>query len=204
MSKIFISYSRHDSDFAQRLHGDLILLGHDPWLDRFEIATGEHIVTRIQEGLQDCRYCIVILSEAAVNSNWVNTEWKEQLWASVIAREIKILPVLKEQCELPLLLRTLHYADFTKSYAVGFSMLAMKLSPSSSSRRFSGLLIPMHYLNAIEHDARNYHIDHIRLACAHTVWSFRPDRAKPLLEDALRDLREEVSNHARALLNDFY
>ena len=65
-------------------------------------------------------------------------------------------------------------------------------------------LIPMNYLNAIEYDARTHDKDHIRMACAHTVWSFRPDRAKPLLEDALRDLREEVRCHARIIIDEFY
>lgn len=204
MSNIFISYSHQDSDFARRLHADLIVLGHKPWLDKFELDTGDNTLTRIQEGLQDSRYCIVILSEAALQSKWVDTEWKEKLWSSIITREIKLLPVLKDRCEIPVLLRTLQYADFTQSYAVGFSQVAMRLAPPRATRRFSSDLIPMNFLNAIEWDARTHHVDHIRMACAHTVWSFASERALPLLQDALRDLREEVRSHARALLNDSY
>lgn len=70
--------------------------------------------------------------------------------------------------------------------------------------KFLAELIPDNIVNAIEHEARHHRSDHIRIACAHTVWSCRPDRAKPILEDAKRDLAEKVRDHAKALLGRFY
>ncbi len=69
---------------------------------------------------------------------------------------------------------------------------------------FLNVLLPDNIINAIEHEARHHNLDHIRIACAHTVWSCRPTRAKPILEDALRDYAETVREHARALLGKFY
>ncbi len=65
-------------------------------------------------------------------------------------------------------------------------------------------LLSDNIINAIEHEARHHDSDHIRIACAHTVWSCRPDRTKPILEDALRDWAEIVKDHARSLLDRFY
>lgn len=59
-------------------------------------------------------------------------------------------------------------------------------------------------IREIEHDARTNEKDHIRIACAHTVWSCRPDRAQPLLEDAQDDLAPTVREHSRAILQKFY
>jgi len=47
-------------------------------------------------------------------------------------------------------------------------------------------------MDALEHAARTHEDDYVRLACAHTVWSFRPDRAKPILEDALHNRRDTI------------
>ncbi|MBA4422709.1 MAG: hypothetical protein C0390_06345 [Syntrophus sp. (in: bacteria)] len=204
MAKIFISYSSQDSDFATRLRDDLNIIGHTPWIDVFEITPGENIVSRIQEGIKDCKYAIVIVSKASIDSKWVDNEWKESFWQSHSEGSLRIVPVLKEKCVIPIFLRTMKYADFTQSYAVGFSMLCIRLKMSLVNPRLPDDLIPMNYLNAIEWDAQKNTWDHIRLACAHTVWSFRPDRAKPILENALHDDRDIVRNHARSLLEEFY
>lgn len=68
---------------------------------------------------------------------------------------------------------------------------------------FKGLLSD-ETIREIEHDARTNEKDHIRIACAHTAWSCRPDRAQPLLEDALNDLAPTVREHSRAMLDKFY
>jgi hypothetical protein len=59
-------------------------------------------------------------------------------------------------------------------------------------------------IKTIENIARTHHDDYIRIACAHTVWSCRPDRAKPLLEDAKRDEAEVVRDHAKNILARYY
>jgi len=59
-------------------------------------------------------------------------------------------------------------------------------------------------IKSIEYIARNNHDDYVRIACAHTVWSCRPDRAKPLLEDAKGDMAEVVRIHAKEILVKCY
>lgn len=201
MATIFISHSSQDNGFVDQLSSDLSLLGHKPWTDDRRIRPGDKIISSIQDGLTQSRYCIVVLSQAALQSRWVDTEWKEKFWDSLTNQKIKIIPVLREIAEVPLFLRGLRYADFTRSYAVGFSHLGLALS-SAESRMPDVLDIDV--LHALEHAAKTYHDDHVRLACAHTVWSFRPDRAKPILEDALHDLRDIVRVHAKFLLDQFY
>ena len=61
-------------------------------------------------------------------------------------------------------------------------------------------VIPKNFLDAIEFAAKTHPEDHIRIACARAVWSYRPVRAIPILEDARNDMSEEVRNHANDLL----
>jgi len=201
MATIFISHSSQDAAFARQLGDDLRLVGYVPWIDTMEIRPGESILSAIQDGITQSRYAIVILSEAAMQSGWVDTEWKSKLWDSIATKKIAVIPVLKEACEVPIFLRNSRYADFTQSYAVGFATLCLTLRPA---RPQVPDIIDRDCLHAIEHSARTAHEDHIRLACAHTVWSCRPDRAKPIPEDALHDMRDVVRIHAQVLLEQFY
>jgi hypothetical protein len=65
-------------------------------------------------------------------------------------------------------------------------------------------LLPPATLKRLAEDARSHSVEHIRLACAHTLWSCRPDLAYAILEDAQDDWAEPVRDHARALLRRFY
>jgi len=201
MATIFISHSSSDDAFARQLSNDLELIGHTPWMDDLDIRPGESIVSAIQAGLSKARYAIVVVSKAALDSNWVDTEWKEKFWDALRTQRVRVIPVMKEKCELPQFLRTLSYADFTRSYAVGFAALCLTLKPIRSQVPD---LPDVNLLRAIEEAARHHSEDHIRLACLHTVWSWRPDRARPLLEDALNDWRDVIRAHAQVLLDEFY
>ncbi len=75
-----------------------------------------------------------------------------------------------------------------------------KVAEELKSRQVSLKLSPA-FLRALEAVAPTNSEDHVRLACVHTLWSFRPDRAKPLLEDALGDLRDVNRAHAQVLLD---
>lgn len=201
MATIFISHSSQDTAFARQLADDLRLIGHVPWVDNMEIHPGESIISAIQDGITQARQAIVVISQAAMQSGWVDSEWKEKAWSTIRGQKIRIIPVLKEACTLPVFLQTLRYSDFTQSYAVGFATLCLTLRPVRSEVPD---ILDRDFLHAIEHAARTAHEDHIRLACLHTVWSCRPDRAKPLLEDALHDMRDLVRIHAQVLLDQFY
>ena len=66
MAKIFISHSTGDDRFAGQI--DLRAAGHEPWTDYLQALPGDSIVTRLDEGLRDCRHMVVIGSPAAVGS----------------------------------------------------------------------------------------------------------------------------------------
>lgn len=129
MPKIFISHSTRDQQFARQLAADLIELGHQPWLDEWDIKVGECIVSKIQKGLDECEYVVVVLSESSVKSGWVDREWKEKYWDEVRTGKIMVLPVLIDNCEIPGLLKTKKYADFRKSHGSGMVHLMGAFSP---------------------------------------------------------------------------
>jgi TIR domain len=204
MPRIFISHSSDDTDLADQIAGDLRCAGYEPWIDRQSIRAGNPIVAGIDAAIMSCHYFVVILSQKALESEWVNQEIIEGLWQKLSERRRKhIIPALREACVVPLHLRHIRYADFTSGYAVGFAQIYAAIDLPPAEDRWPIDLIPADQLVSIEHDTGNQ-LDHIRFACAHTIWSIRPDRAKPFLQSQLGDWRDYVNRHARLLLERYF
>lgn len=129
MARIFVSHSSKDKEFVRRLAVDLHELGYEPWLDEWEIKVGECIVTKVEHGIEQANYVVVILSPNSVISNWVEREWKAKYWDEIERDEILVLPVLIEDCEIPSLIKTKKYADFRKNYSIGLVQLTGSISP---------------------------------------------------------------------------
>ncbi len=129
MAKIFISHSLKDKEFARKLSSDLSVLGHDPWLDEWEIKVGECIPSKIENSISKTDYVIIILSPSSVKSGWVDREWKTKYWEEIERKKTLVLPVLIEDCEISPLLKTKKYADFRKNYSIGLVELMGAISP---------------------------------------------------------------------------
>lgn len=129
--KIFISHSSKDKQFATWLSVDLANRGHDPWLDEWKIRAGESIPTKIGEGLQQCDFIVVVLSEHATSSNWVEHEWQTKYWSEVSSGKVSVIPALLRPCQIPFLLQMKKYADFTKGYNYGLEDILLAVRSSA-------------------------------------------------------------------------
>jgi hypothetical protein len=204
MPRAFISHSSHDSDLAETICGDLRCAGVEPWIDTHSIRAGNPIVASIDAAILQCHYFVVILSAKAIESRWVDQEITGALWQKLSERRRKhIIPCLREPCDIPFHLKHLRYASFSNGYAVGFAQIYAAIELPLAEDRWPRDLIPADQLVSLERDA-GHQLDHIRLACAHTLWSIRPDRAKYVLENQCGDWREYVGRHARLLLDRYY
>lgn len=126
--KIFISHSSKDKPFAKMLATDLSNAGHIPWLDEWDIKVGESIPASIGKALRNSDFVLVILSEEAVNSQWVQAEWENKYWDEISERQVKVLPIMYKSCSIPELLKTKKYADFTIDYDFGLENLLASIS----------------------------------------------------------------------------
>jgi hypothetical protein len=67
---------------------------------------GESIPTKINQGIEQSDVLIVVLSEHAVASHWVEREWQAKYWQEVDSGRITVIPVLHRPCTVPALLRS--------------------------------------------------------------------------------------------------
>jgi hypothetical protein len=95
---------------------DLKKLGHDVWLDEHQIKVGESIPLAIQRGIENADFLIIFLSPNSAFSNWVKNEWTPKFLDEVKSGKVKVIPALIEACDIPALLKSKKYADFTKNY----------------------------------------------------------------------------------------
>ncbi|HLO18451.1 MAG TPA: TIR domain-containing protein [Anaerolineales bacterium] len=104
----FISYSRKDKKFALQFARELKSAGHFVWLDQLDIPTGARWDDAVERALRECEIFLVILTAASISSENVKDEI-----GYAIDHGKRIMPVLLEECDIPLRLRRFQYVDFT-------------------------------------------------------------------------------------------
>jgi len=127
MTRVFISHSSKDQPLAKKIAIDLREAGIDVWLDEWEIVVGQPISQKIQEGLKDCHFVAVILTQNSISSGWVEKEWQSRIGEEAEKKKVVILPLRADNCEIPFLLRDKKYADFTNNYDTAFEGLLLAI-----------------------------------------------------------------------------
>lgn len=118
---IFISYSHKDKAFADRLATQLVRRNVNVWLDRWELSVGDSLVERIQEAVDGASALLVILSKASVASGWCKKELSAGLLRELEEKRVVVMPVMLEDCEVPIFARGKMFADFRTDFDVGLS-----------------------------------------------------------------------------------
>ena len=106
--RIFISYSRINKDFATKFTKGLRAAGFSVWMDLLDIPTGSRWDDEVENALRECSIFLVILTPASIASENVKDEI-----GYAIDHGKRILPVLLQDCDVPLRLRRFQHVDFT-------------------------------------------------------------------------------------------
>lgn len=122
---VFLSHNSKDKDFVHKLALDLKCHGVNVWLDEAELKIGDSLIEKIREGIDGVDYVAVILSPNSIQSRWVQKEVDVAMTLEINGKEIKVLPLMLESCELPGFLLGKFYADFTEDlkYQSSFKLL---------------------------------------------------------------------------------
>ncbi|NPV67360.1 MAG: DUF4268 domain-containing protein [Anaerolineae bacterium] len=123
MALVFISYSRKDAAFVNRLVGDLRARQVPIWLDRAALTGGAEWLAAIENALEDATHLVLVMSPASNRSKFVR---KEALYA--LEEGKNVIPIRIAPCKPPLLARDLQYIDFVEeSYEAAFTRLLAAL-----------------------------------------------------------------------------
>ena len=120
--QIFISYSRADSDFAERLQDRIRALNYKTWRDVDNIRQGENWDDAIDRGLNRSDVVVGVLSPSSVASTSVKNEWA---WA--LANERPLILLFYQPCAIPHRYVRINYVDFTQNKSAAFEQLGEAL-----------------------------------------------------------------------------
>jgi len=106
MGHIFISYSKKDIVYAEKLINALRREGFNPWVDMENLGAGTQWLRRLQKQIVTCDAYILIMSRNAYNSKWVPDEL-----VTAKSKGKPIFPLLLDDTELFLALQTIQFED---------------------------------------------------------------------------------------------
>ena len=125
---IFISHSHKDEKFADELAIRLVDDRIPVFVDRWEMNVGDSITNKIEKAITDASFLIVVLSKNSVESDWCKREITSGLVMELEKKRIVLLPVLKEDCDIPLFLKDKFYADFRNNFESGYEKVKQSVS----------------------------------------------------------------------------
>jgi DNA-binding transcriptional LysR family regulator len=131
--QVFISYSRADKEFADRLRLDLLSIGLSVWKDDKDIIPGDSSSKSIEQAINTSDYFLLVLSLSSTSSNWVDREYRSALQSQMEKGKPQIVPIRLREVEPPALLRDIQYSDFVSDYATGWKDLS-SLFPTTDLR----------------------------------------------------------------------
>jgi hypothetical protein len=119
---IFISYSRRELGFVDDLVGRLEGENYHVWLDYRALIPGSPWNVQIDKGLKEADTVLLVVSKAALASEYVATEWRHFL-----KTKQRFILLIFEAVDLPKELEQFEWVDFRGSYTAGLRELLSQL-----------------------------------------------------------------------------
>ena len=93
---VFISYSKRDADFVNKLESAMKKAGIETWVDSDRFTGGEEWMASLAGGLENSAAVVLVISPDAVKSKWV---YKEISYA--VRRGIQVIPIVCRDAQIP-------------------------------------------------------------------------------------------------------
>ncbi len=133
MPKIFISHSWEDNTVSRKIAENLKRDGAEVWIDHERIKGGDSLPGRISEALEWCDTLLLLWSESATKSYYVDLEWK-----SALDLRKKIIPCIFDNAKIPAILRSYLYIkcnNFEDGYQQIVQALRLEIKPKEAAQK---------------------------------------------------------------------
>lgn len=123
--RVFVSHAHKDDDFTKRFVDNLRAAGATVWVDFVDINAGDFL-KRISDGLRQCDWCVLVLTQNALDSTAVEMEVNAALEMVRQGQMRGVIPFVAgpyDPQRMPPLWRPLHRYDATSNYQAAFAGL---------------------------------------------------------------------------------
>ncbi len=112
---VFISYSSKDAEWVRgELLSPIEAAGLKAFIDYRDFTRGAPSIKECQRGVEVCRKTLLILTENYTKSRWTEIENVMVQTLDPANETLRLIPLLKEECEKPLRIASLTHIDFTE------------------------------------------------------------------------------------------
>ena len=109
---VFVSYSHRDIEWVNKtLVPHLEARDFSVLIDKRDFRSGAIGVDEMQRAVEECRHTLVVLTPNYVKSDWGALESAMAQTLDPNAKWRTVIPILREDCDIPLRLRILQYRD---------------------------------------------------------------------------------------------
>ena len=129
MGHTFISYSRKQLYFAEALTLNLQRFDIDTWFDLQQLTIGADWRSILQDGYENCERLILVASQAALTSPYVELEWR-----TALENGCEIILVVVEDIEIPGILQNSPVFDFRTSFNTRIVQLTHYIAGTDAPR----------------------------------------------------------------------
>src|SRR5215210_2084902 len=127
---VFISHSSEDKpavrELAERLKAD----GLRVWLDEWEIKPGDMIGLKIEQGLEQSRTLVLVMSKNAFASEWVTLERHTAMFRDPTNQQRRFIPLRLDDAEIKDTLKQFAYVDWQQRSDEQYARLRAACRPS--------------------------------------------------------------------------
>lgn len=149
---VFVGYSHQDSEWVRSwLVPKLEEAGLRVWIDVRELQLGVPWAVELERAITQSRVILVVLTPDYLSSQWASFENVLVQTLDPAARQRRVIPLMLEPCELPLRIRMLTYADFTRSDQTDFQLnrllagIGIREAPSPTLPSVESTIQPVDY-----------------------------------------------------------
>ena len=146
MIKVFLSYSRKDNQFVEKLYNKLKKDGVDCFKDTESIRAGDHWPRKLAEALENCKVIIPVLSPNSYESDYVKREVEIAFADDPVNKKRECIPVLFEESNIHPLLKGIQHIDMSSDdkFEKNYANLLNKLVPYHQG------IVPVHLIHETE------------------------------------------------------
>ena len=135
---VFLSYAGEDRPIAGELADALDGMGFNVWCDKFQLRVGDRLLERINDGLNNSSYGLLLISPAFLSKDWPRYETDALVRDWIGGRKV-LLPIWHEVDETTVRERQPGLAGvFALSTTDGIPALAVELAKAMAFSRQSG------------------------------------------------------------------
>lgn len=113
---VFISYSHRDFEIVEKIATYLVSRNIHIWIDKWQLNHGDSLIKKIQEAITESSVLLIMLSKNSIESEWCKKELTAGLLRELEEKRVVTIPVLLDDCSIPLFLRDKYYVDFRNDF----------------------------------------------------------------------------------------